>query len=102
MATHRKARTALLSTPGPRAAVGLTTAALATVTLLGESASAAPAQPAKPAQPSIAEVKAKVDALMHQAEVATEHYNGAKELTDQQNVKVNKLLDAGGPEDASS
>ncbi|HEY3481581.1 MAG TPA: NlpC/P60 family protein, partial [Streptomyces sp.] len=92
MATHRKARTALLSTPGPRAAVGITTAALATVTLLGESASAAPAQPAKPAQPSIAEVKAKVDALMHQAEVATEHYNGTKELTDQQNIKVNKLL----------
>jgi cell wall-associated NlpC family hydrolase len=72
--------------------VGITTAALATVTLLGESASAAPAQPAKPAQPSIAEVKAKVDALMHQAEVATEHYNGTKELTDQQNTKVNKLL----------
>jgi cell wall-associated NlpC family hydrolase len=92
MATHRKARTALLSAPGPRAAVGLTTAALATVTLLGETASAAPA-PGKPApQPSIAEVKAKVDALMHQAEVATENYNGVKELTDQQNSKVNELL----------
>ncbi|WP_328915611.1 MULTISPECIES: C40 family peptidase [unclassified Streptomyces] len=89
MATHRKARTALLSSPGPRAAVGLTTAALATVTLLTESANAAPA---KPAQPSISEVKAKVDSLMHQAEVATEHYNGAKEQTDQQNTKVNKLL----------
>lgn len=91
MATHRKARSALLSAPGPRAAVGLTTAALATVTLLSETASATPA-PGKPAQPSIAEVKAKVDALMHQAEVATERYNGVKALTDQQNVKVNKLL----------
>lgn len=91
MATHRKARTALLSSPGPRAAVGLTTAALATVTLLGESASAAPA-PGKPAQPSIAEVKAKVDSLMHQAEVATDKYNGVKELTAQQNTTVNKLL----------
>lgn len=92
MATHRKARTALLSTPGSRAAVGLTAAALATVTLLGESASAAPARPAKPAQPSIAEVKAKVDGLLHQAEVATEHYNGTKEQTDKQNATVNKLL----------
>ncbi len=90
MATHRKARTALLNSPGPRTAVGLTTAALATVTLLGESAGAA--TPAKPAQPSIAEVKAKVDALMHQAEAATEHYDGAKEQTDRQNAKVDKLL----------
>lgn len=91
MATHRKARTALLSTPGPRTAVGLTTAALATVTLLGESASATPA-PGKPAQPSIAEVKARVDALQHQAEVATDHYNATKEQVDQQNAKVDKLL----------
>ncbi|MEU6851427.1 NlpC/P60 family protein [Actinacidiphila alni] len=89
MATHRKARAAILSTPGPRTAVGLTTAALATVTLFAESASA---EPAKPAQPSIAEVKAKVDALMHQAEVATEKYNGTKERADAQNAKVNRLL----------
>ncbi|MBY8880414.1 C40 family peptidase [Actinacidiphila acidipaludis] len=88
MATHRKARTALLSTPGPRAAVGITTAALATVTLLSETAHAQPA----PSQPSIAEVKAKVDSLMHQAEVATQNYNGAKEQADQQNSKVDKLL----------
>jgi len=68
--------------------VGITTAALATVTLLSETANATP-----PPQPSIAEVKAKVDSLMHQAEVATEKYNGAKEQVDQQNVKVNKLLE---------
>jgi cell wall-associated NlpC family hydrolase len=92
MATHRKARTAILSTPGPRAAVGITTAALATVTLLSETASAAPATPAAAGQPSISDVKAQVDALMHQAEVATDHYNGAKEQTDQQNTKVDKLL----------
>ncbi|HEY5837305.1 C40 family peptidase [Streptomyces sp.] len=91
MATHRKARTAILSTPGPRAAVGLTTAALATVTLFGESASAAPT-PGQPAQPSISEVKAKVDALLHQAEVATEKYNGAKERADRQSDTVNRLL----------
>jgi cell wall-associated NlpC family hydrolase len=88
MATHRKARTAIL--PAPRTAVGLTTAALATVTLLSETAGAAPASPAP--QPSIAEVKAKVDALMHQAEVATETYNGAKEKTTAQNATVNRLL----------
>jgi peptidoglycan DL-endopeptidase CwlO len=91
MATHRKARTALLSAPGPRAAVGLTTAALATVTLLTETASATP-RPAKPAQPSIAEVKAQVDSLLHQAEVATENYDGAKARADAQNTKVNQLL----------
>lgn len=88
MATHRKARTAILT--APRTAVGLTTAALATVTLFSETAGAAPATP--PQQPSITEVKAKVDALMHQAEVATEHYNGAKEKTSQQNATVDKLL----------
>ncbi len=93
MATHRKARTALLSTPGPRAAVGITTAALATVTLMSESANAAPA-PGKPVQPTIAQTKAKVDGLTHQAEVATEKYNGAKEQVDQQNAKVNRLLEA--------
>ncbi|UWE12672.1 C40 family peptidase [Actinacidiphila bryophytorum] len=88
MATHRKSRTAILT--APRTAVGLTTAALATVTLFSETAGAAPAAPAP--QPSIAEVKAKVDALMHQAEVATETYNGAKEKTTAQNATVNRML----------
>jgi cell wall-associated NlpC family hydrolase len=90
MATHRKSRTAILSAPGPRTAVGLTTAALATVTLFSEAASAAPESPA--AQPSIAEIKAKVDALTHDAEVATDAYDGAKEKVTQQNATVNKLL----------
>ncbi|WUH91399.1 NlpC/P60 family protein [Streptomyces sp. NBC_00433] len=88
MATHRKPRTAILT--APRTAVGLTTAALATVTLFSETAGAAPAAPSP--QPSIAAVKAKVDALQHQAEVATEAYNGAKEKVTQQNATVNKLL----------
>ncbi|MFF3563252.1 NlpC/P60 family protein [Streptomyces sp. NPDC002574] len=90
MATHRKPRPRMLTVPGPRTAVGLTTAALATVTLLGESASAAPASPDKP---SITEVKAKVDALYHQAEAATERYNGAKEQTDRQRTQADQLLD---------
>ncbi|MFD3455781.1 NlpC/P60 family protein [Streptomyces sp. NPDC058691] len=90
MATHRKPRPRMLTVPGPRTAVGLTTAALATVTLFGESASAAPASPDKP---SITEVKAKVDALYHQAEAATERYNGAKEQTDKQRSHADELLD---------
>ncbi|WP_031516388.1 C40 family peptidase [Streptomyces sp. NRRL F-5123] len=90
MATHRKSRSAILSTPGPRTAVGLTTAALATMTIFAEAAGAAPEAPSP--QPSIAEVKAKVDALQHDAEVATENYNGIKEATSQQNTKVNTLL----------
>lgn len=90
MATHRKPRPRALTVPGPRAAVGLTTAALATVTLFGESASAAPASPDKP---SITEVKAQVDKLHHQAEAATERYNGAKEQTEQQRARADALLD---------
>ncbi|MFB7286320.1 C40 family peptidase [Actinacidiphila glaucinigra] len=90
MATHRKPRPRALTVPGPRAAVGLTTAALATVTLFGESASAAPASPDKP---SITEVKAQVDKLFHQAEAATERYNGAKEQTEQQRTRADALLD---------
>ncbi|MDF9815123.1 C40 family peptidase [Streptomyces sp. SPB162] len=93
MASHRKPRpgirAGLLTTAGPRAAVGLTAAALATVTLLGETASAAPMQPQPP---SIEEVQAKVDALNHDAEVATERYNGAKEQADLQSSKVESLL----------
>jgi cell wall-associated NlpC family hydrolase len=77
----------MLSAPGPRAALGITTAALATVTLFGESASAAPAKP------SIQEVQAQVDKLYQQAEVATERYNGAKEQADQQRKKADQLLD---------
>ncbi|MFI2300559.1 NlpC/P60 family protein [Actinacidiphila glaucinigra] len=90
MATHRKPRPRALTVPGPRAAVGLTTAALATVTLFGESASAAPASPDKP---SITEVKAQVDKLFHQAEAATERYNGAKEQTERQRTRADALLD---------
>ncbi|WP_406268063.1 NlpC/P60 family protein [Actinacidiphila glaucinigra] len=90
MATHRKPRPRALTVPGPRAAVGLTTAALATVTLFGESASAAPASPDKP---SITEVKAQVDKLFHQAEAATERYNGTKEQTERQRTRADALLD---------
>lgn len=96
MASHRKPRSRI---PAPltgysrRTAVGFTTAALASVTLLSQSANAAPTDP-KPAAQSIEKVKEKVDTLYHQAETATQRYNAAKERTDQQRAKVDKLLDS--------
>ncbi|MER0482121.1 C40 family peptidase [Streptomyces sp. Edi2] len=91
MASHRKPRTSILTSPGGRrTAVGLTTAALASATLLSQSADAAPRAP----KPSIEEVKQKVDGLYHQAEVATQKYNAAKEHADGQRDRVDGLLDA--------
>lgn len=91
MASHRKPRTSILTSPGGRrTAVGLTTAALASATLLSQSADAAPRAP----KPTVEEVKQKVDGLYHQAEVATQKYNAAKEHTDGQRHRVDGLLDA--------
>ncbi|MDX6355299.1 MAG: peptidoglycan DL-endopeptidase CwlO [Streptomyces sp.] len=86
MASHRKPRTRILATTAPRAVVGVTAAALASVTMLSESASAAPAKP------SITEVKKQVDQLNQQAELATQQYDQAKEKTDQQRKTANQLL----------
>lgn len=86
LASHRKPRTPVRRT-GP--AVGLTTAALASVTLLStQSALAAPAP-----KPSIEDVQKKVDDLYRQAGTATQHYNQAKEATAEQRSKVDTLLD---------
>ncbi|MFI6862729.1 NlpC/P60 family protein [Streptomyces sp. NPDC050421] len=86
LASHRKPRTLVRST-GP--AVGLTTAALASVTLLStQSALAAPAP-----KPSIEDVQKKVDDLYRQAGTATQQYNQAKEATAKQRSKVDTLLD---------
>ncbi|QIQ03095.1 glycoside hydrolase [Streptomyces liangshanensis] len=75
MASHRKSR----GTGGVRSsspAVGLTTAALASVTLLSaQSADAAPAV----SQPSVEDVQKKVDALYRQAGSATRQNAQAKE-----------------------
>ncbi|MFG2093889.1 NlpC/P60 family protein [Streptomyces sp. NPDC048612] len=91
MASHRKPRTSVLASPaGRRTAAGLTTAALASVTLLSQSANAAPRAP----KPAVEEVQKKVDDLYHQAEVATQKYNAAKERADAQRDKVDDLLDA--------
>ncbi|MGW7249221.1 NlpC/P60 family protein [Streptomyces decoyicus] len=91
MASHRKPRTSILASPGGRrTAVGLTTAALASATLLSQSANAAPPAP----KPGIEEVKQKVDGLYHEAEVATQKYNAVKERADAQRDTVDGLLDA--------
>lgn len=88
LASHRKPRTRVRSTTP---AVGLTTAALASVTLLStQSATAAPAEP----KPSIEEVQKKVDDLYRQAGTATQQYNKAKTASTQQRSKVDALLEA--------
>ncbi|MEV0320124.1 NlpC/P60 family protein [Streptomyces sp. NPDC050658] len=89
MASHRKPRTRIAgirTTP----AIGITTAALTSVALLSQSANAAPSAPQKP---SLEEVQKKVDDLYHQAGVATQKYNSAKERTEKQRKKVDTLLD---------
>ncbi|MDP9951600.1 MULTISPECIES: C40 family peptidase [Streptomyces] len=86
MASHRKPRTKLRSTTP---AIGLTTAALASVTLLStQNATAAPAEP----KPAIEEVRKKVDDLYRQAGVATQEYNRAKAASGAQQKKVDALL----------
>ncbi|GHJ35057.1 NlpC/P60 family protein [Streptomyces sp. TS71-3] len=94
MASHRKAQSTstfggLRTPPALVPAVGVTTAALTSVALLASSAQAAPAKP----RPSIEEVQKQVDGLYHQAGVATEKYNGAKEHADAQRKRVDDLLD---------
>ncbi|MEU8570995.1 NlpC/P60 family protein [Streptomyces pathocidini] len=90
MASHRKPRTHVLTTPGSRrTAVGLTTVALASVGLLSQAAQAAPSEPRQ----SIEEVQKKVDQLYRQAGTATQQYNQAKERTERQRTAVDRLLD---------
>lgn len=85
LASHRKTRTVKTSP-----AVGFTTAALASVTLLStQSANAAPAEP----KPSVEEVQKKVDDLYRQAGTATQKYNKAKEATEEKRREVDELLD---------
>jgi cell wall-associated NlpC family hydrolase len=86
LASHRKPRTKVRTTTP---AVGLTTAALASVTLLStQSATAAPAEP----KPAIGEVQKKVDTLYRQAGSATQEYNRAKAASASQQKKVDTLL----------
>ncbi|MEU2153742.1 NlpC/P60 family protein [Streptomyces sp. NPDC019396] len=79
MASHRRPKQ-----PSRARVSVLTATAAAAVALTSQAAQAAPAKPSKD------EVKAKVDALYHEAEKATEEYNGAKE----QQTKLQKQVDA--------
>ncbi|AXK32949.1 glycoside hydrolase [Streptomyces armeniacus] len=91
MASHRKPRTRILQSATSRTgAVGVTTAALASVTLLTQSANAAPNDKDKP---TLEEVRKKVDKLYQQAGSKTQQYNAAKEKTDTQREKVDGILD---------
>jgi cell wall-associated NlpC family hydrolase len=89
LASHRKSR----SRTGVRSsspALGFTTAALASVTLLStQSANAAPHEPT----PSVEEVQKRVDSLYRQAESATQQYDKAKEDTAKQRASVDRMLD---------
>ncbi|WP_328719834.1 NlpC/P60 family protein [Streptomyces sp. NBC_00247] len=87
LASHRKPRTPMRVTSP---AVGFTTVALASVTLLStQSATAAPSAP----KPSIEEIRKKVDDLYRQAGSATQEYNRAKDSTAEQQDKVDALLE---------
>lgn len=91
MASHRKPRTSILQSAGSRhGAVGVTTAALASVTLL--SAQGAVADP-RDDEPTLDEVRQRVDRLYQQAGAETQRYNAAKEKTQQQRATVEDLLD---------
>ncbi|MEU6704247.1 C40 family peptidase [Streptomyces wuyuanensis] len=84
LASHRKPRSRTrTNTP----TVGITTAAIAGVSLL--SAQNATADP----KPSIEEVQKKVDDLYRQAGSSTQEYNKAKESTEQQRRKADRALD---------
>ncbi|MFI2778253.1 C40 family peptidase [Streptomyces sp. ALB3] len=82
-AAHRKPRQRLFSGPAARTAAAVALAGAATATALEGAAQADP-------QRTPAQVEAEVDRLYHDAEVATEKYNGAKE----QAAASEKSLDA--------
>ncbi|MFE9405447.1 NlpC/P60 family protein [Streptomyces sp. NPDC006530] len=88
MPSHRKPRTRI-SSSAP--AMGVTTAALASVGLLAQGADAAPVVPGQ--RPSVEEVQRKVDDLYRQADLATQKYDAAKEATATQRATVDALLD---------
>ncbi|MDT0428119.1 MULTISPECIES: C40 family peptidase [Streptomyces] len=71
-AAHRKPKQRLFTGPAARTAATLALAGAATATAFDGAAQAEP-------QLTPAQVKAEVDRLYHDAEVATEKYNGAKE-----------------------
>lgn len=85
-AAHRKPRQRLFTGPAARTAAAVALAGAATATALEGAAQADP-------QLTPAQVKAKVDRLYHDAEVATEKYNGAKEQTAASEKSLDALRD---------
>ncbi|MEX0172727.1 NlpC/P60 family protein [Streptomyces sp. LMG1-1-1.1] len=86
MAAHRKSRRSPLGGQAVRTAATLALASAATATLFEGSGHADP-------RPTTAQVKAKVDRLYEEAEVATERYNGAKEKADEARTAFDRLRD---------
>ncbi|MFJ8859058.1 NlpC/P60 family protein [Streptomyces sp. NPDC102451] len=81
MASHRRPKQ-----PSRTRVTVLTATAAAAVALTSQAAHADP-------KPTKSEVKAKVDKLYHEAEVATEKYNGAKEQQDKLKKQADALQD---------
>ncbi|MFG3285001.1 NlpC/P60 family protein [Streptomyces sp. NPDC048111] len=86
MAAHRKPKQHPLSGPAARTAATLALASAATATLFEGSGHAEP-------RLTPAQVKAKVDQLYHDAEVATEAYDGTKEQADAAERSLRALRD---------
>ncbi|MFJ8923802.1 NlpC/P60 family protein [Streptomyces sp. NPDC102415] len=81
MASHRRPKQ-----PSRTRVTVLTATAAAAVALTSQAAHADP-------KPTKSEVKAKVDKLYHEAEAATEKYNGAKEQQDKLKKQADALQD---------
>ncbi|CAM5270229.1 NlpC/P60 family protein OS=Streptomyces tendae OX=1932 GN=GUR47_16785 PE=3 SV=1 [Streptomyces tendae] len=86
MGTHRRPRQRATGGGRARTAATITLAGTAAATGLGGTGHADP-------QPTAAQVRAKVDKLYQEAEVATEKYNGAKEKADAAEQRLEELRD---------
>ncbi|WP_069886547.1 C40 family peptidase [Streptomyces luteocolor] len=86
MAAHRKPRQRSLSGGTARTAATLALAGAASATAFDGTGHAEP-------RLSPAEVKSKVDSLYHEAEIATEKYNGAKEKAEKTEKSLGELRD---------
>ncbi|MFI6108197.1 NlpC/P60 family protein [Streptomyces sp. NPDC051310] len=90
LASHRKPRSRTTRTFGTSSpAVGVTTAAIASVTTLLSAQSAG----AVPGRPSVEEVERKVDDLYRQAGTATQQYTKAREAGEQRRRAGDGMLD---------
>ncbi|MFM9447136.1 NlpC/P60 family protein [Streptomyces acidiscabies] len=94
MAAHRKPRQRANVAHTARTAATLALAGAATATAFDGTGHAEPA-------PTAAQVKAKVDKLYREAEVATERYNGAREKADTAQRRLNSLQDEAARQEAS-